>query len=199
MHSKKNFECFSRPLQTLCLSSVVAITVLEHPPFPSPCLHTPAHAVPLPCISPCAERDVVLDESNPAGHPDNLTSTWGRHSAETLLCFCTMSTPFMRVGLCSRALPVPSLTLSPFEPHAVCTPSEQVLPSTWGCTENTWLFHCYLEREACVHILAWGAAQLLSRTSISGFFTIPTLSARRKLNSWVFPKRITTVLARALR
>lgn len=46
------------------------------------------------------------------------------------------------------------------------------------------MFHFYLEGEACVRILARGTAQPSSRTGISGFFTIPTLSARRKLNSF---------------
>lgn len=66
---------FSSSLQTLPLSSMLVITVLEHSPFPSACLHTPAHSVPLPRVSPCAECNAVLGESNPTRHRDDLTFT----------------------------------------------------------------------------------------------------------------------------
>lgn len=75
MHGKENSEFSSSPLQTLALSSVLAITVLEHSSFPSASLHTSAHAVPLPCVSPCAECNAVLGESNPMRHRDDLTFT----------------------------------------------------------------------------------------------------------------------------
>lgn len=73
--------------------------------------------------------------------------------------------------------------------------SQIVQSSTWACTENIWLFLFYLKGESCVSILAWGTAQLLNRTSISGFFTVLALSARRKLK--FFPKRVTTGFAGA--
>lgn len=66
---------FSSSLPTLPLFSMLAIIVLEHSPFPSACLHTLAHAVPLPRVSPRAECNAVLGESNPTRHRDDLTFT----------------------------------------------------------------------------------------------------------------------------
>lgn len=43
---------FSSPLQTLPLSSMLAMIVLEHPPFPSASLQTPTHVIPL-CFTLC--------------------------------------------------------------------------------------------------------------------------------------------------
>lgn len=148
MHGKENFEFFSSPLQTLPLSSMLTITVLEHSPFPSACLHTPAHAVPLPGVSPCAEYDAVLGESNPARHRDDLTLTSGRQSAEAPLVLHHEQTLYLDgfTFPCSTCPQPPTVSLGATH----CMYPHRAGPSIWGCTENTSLFHFYLEGEACV-------------------------------------------------
>lgn len=145
---------FPSSLQTVPLSSMLAMIVLEHPPFPSASLQTPAYAIPL-CFTSCW----------------TWCCSWWVRSNEALrwfdLClgkeWCWKSSLVLHRGK----------TLYPnvfVFPCSICPQSHIITLrgthfmylskqgfATRGCSENTWLSHC-LEGEACVPVLSWGTA-----------------------------------------
>lgn len=127
---------------------MLAITVLEHPPFPCACPCTPAHAVPLPCVSPRAECDPVLNESNPMRHRDDLTFTQGRHGAVTPLWFCIMSEPFNPNGLTF--------------PWSTCPQVSHPQSHTLYVPAASRAFHLGLHREYLIGSLLFGGRSLCS-------------------------------------
>lgn len=166
---------FPSLLQTL--SSMLAMIVLEHPPFPSASLQTPAHAITLCftlCWMWCCSWWVKSIEAS-KWFDLCLAETWCWNSSLVLHHGETLYPN-------GFVFPCPQSRIITLRCTNYMYLSKQGFASQ-GCSENTWFFHCNLEGEACVHILAWGTSQLLSRTCTSGFFTIPTLSARRKLSS----------------
>lgn len=151
---KRILRFFSSSLQTLPLSSMLAMMVLEHPPFPSVSLQTPAHSIPL-CFPSCwiwcllfvSQIQWGIEMIWLAPRESMVMELFGSAPRGTLY-------PDGFVFPCSSCAQSRIVTLRGTDFMYL---SKQDF-ATRGCSKNTWLFHCNLEGEACVPLLAWGTA-----------------------------------------
>lgn len=190
---RRILRVFSSPHQTLPLSSMLDIIVLEHPPFPSASLQTPAHAVCLftLCWTWCCSWWV---KSNKASRRSDLRLEKARWwNSSLVLCHGEL---FIQMGLCSPAPAVPSLASSPLEVHTSCTSASRAFPP--GAALRIRDCFTVIWREKPVFVFLPGA----QHSSWAGLVFL--VSSQYQLyqpdESWTpaFPKRVTTSWARAL-